>query len=173
MAFSIEPFSKTLELPLFSGQQPQEVAAVLVPLPKNTTATVFGQRIALWPQRFSTYLLDSNELVVNPQAIWDAPTESSSFSITGIVPSGFAPDTRVLSVGPFTSERYIAVVCSHKRVGQSDYTSSAPQHSFKSFDIKGQNAMSFTMVNAEDGGDSDFHDTVVGVAVTYTTKRRN
>ncbi|KAJ3892537.1 hypothetical protein GG344DRAFT_75849 [Lentinula edodes] len=172
MSFGIEPFTKDLNLPLLSGQEPEIVTAVLVPLPKDTNAAVFGQRIALWPQRFNSYLLDSNEIVVDPQAVWDAPAESSQFAVTTIVPSGFALDNRFLSVGPFPDDRYIAIVCSHKRAGQSQYAPSTPTFSSKHFNIKGHKALSFTMVNAEDGGDTDYHDTVVGVAVTYTTKDR-
>ncbi|KAJ3768990.1 hypothetical protein FB446DRAFT_791800 [Lentinula raphanica] len=170
MVFRSEPLSKVIRLPLRAGEEPEDVQAVLVPLPKDTTGTVFGQRIAEYPQRFNTYLLDSNDFVVNPQAVWDAPTASSQFAITNINPSGFALDNRALFVGPFNDDHFIAVVCTHKKPGSGEYISSTSQYSFNSFKIQGKNAMSFTMVNAEDGGDSDFHDTVVGVAVTYTKK---
>ena len=42
MSFGIEPFTKDLNLPLLSGQEPEIVTAVLVPLPKDTNAAVFG-----------------------------------------------------------------------------------------------------------------------------------
>lgn len=124
------------------------------------------QRIAMWPQRFNSYLLNSSEIVVDPQAVWDAPAENSQFAVTTIVPSGFAPDNRFLSVGPFSDDRYIAIVCSHKKAGQSHYAPSTPTFSSvrssssdsdfievnkcilqKHFNIEGHKALSFTMVS--------------------------
>ncbi|KAF8168688.1 hypothetical protein BJ912DRAFT_1149652 [Pholiota molesta] len=67
------------------------------------------QMIAEWPQCFNTYLLDTNNVVVNPQV-----------------------DKNVFSVGPFAEDRDIAVYCSHKKAGATSFTDSDPRHSFPS-----------------------------------------
>ncbi|KAF8968938.1 hypothetical protein BDZ97DRAFT_2072645 [Flammula alnicola] len=167
-ALALKPALRTINLSAAGG--PSDATVVVIPLPKNTVGVVFGQRLAEYLQRCNTYLLDTNNLVIDPQAVWDAPAASSRFLISQIVPSGFAQDPSVLCVGPFNEDRNIAVYCSHKKAGDSAYKQSEPKHSFYEFKIGSKNAISFTMVNAEDGGDSDFHDTVVGVAVVYTTK---
>ncbi|KAJ7817202.1 hypothetical protein B0H14DRAFT_2843196 [Mycena olivaceomarginata] len=153
-----------------SASQPSDAKVVVVPLPKNTIGITFGvsgfKRTAAWLQRTNTYLLDTNYLVIDPQAVWDAPEENSRFNITTIVPPSFSdPDPAVLSVGPYTEDRYIGVYLSHKAPSDTDYVSSDPKHDYHEFQIGGQNAIRFTMVNAEDGGDTDYHDAVVGVAV--------
>ncbi|KIM46734.1 hypothetical protein M413DRAFT_261550 [Hebeloma cylindrosporum] len=168
MPLALQPALKVIDLSKLNG--PSNATVVVVPLPKKTVGIVFGQRTAQFLQRYNTYLLDSNNVVIDPQAVWDAPSDNGRFFITEIVPKGFAQDPAVLSVGPFNDDRNIAVYCSHKRPGDSSYTQSDPHHSYYEFKIGSKNAISFTMVNAEDGGDSDYHDTVVGVAVNYTTK---
>ncbi|KAI3622458.1 hypothetical protein WG66_015002 [Moniliophthora roreri] len=158
-----------LQIDLSANNGPSDAKVVAVPLPAKTVGVVFGQRTAEWRQRYNTYLLDANNLVIDPQAVWDSQSSNARFFISQSVPSN-APDPNVLSIGPFNDDRKIAVYCSHLRDGSSDFQQSDPKHSFNNFTIGGKNAIAFTMINAEDGGDSDYHDTVVGVAVLSTTK---
>lgn len=90
--------------------------------------------IAEWPQRFNTYLLDtSNNIVLDPQVLWDASSDGSRFDITEVVPkSALPPDPNVFSLGPYNEDRNIAVYCSHKKSGQQSYTQSDPRHTFVS-----------------------------------------
>ncbi|KAH9477932.1 hypothetical protein JR316_0010164 [Psilocybe cubensis] len=185
MSLSSEALVKRINLSSCNG--PSNATVVVVPLPKKTVGVIFGQMIAEWPQRFNTYLLDVNDnIVMDPQVLWDARSDGSRFNVTEIVPQSAMPmDSHVLSLGPYNEDRNIAIYCSHKKAGQSSYTQSDPRHTF----IGGKNAITFTMVkpvifqqfgpiidcsylqiNAEDGGDTDYHDTVVGVAVNFMTK---
>ncbi|KAJ7512146.1 hypothetical protein B0H11DRAFT_2213945 [Mycena galericulata] len=158
--FAQKPALRTIDLSKVS--MPTEAQVVVVPLPKKTIGITFGQRTAAWLQRSNTYLLDTDHLVLDPQAVWDAPEDNSRFKITTIIPaSALDLDPAVLSVGPYNEDRYIAVYVSHMALNDTDY------HEFK---IDGKDAIKFTMVNAEDGGDEDYHDTVVGIAVLSTTK---
>jgi len=67
------------------------------------------QRNAEYLQRFNTYLLNSDGIVVDPQAVWDAPSADSRFFISKIVPDQVVQDPAVLSVGPFNEDRYIFI----------------------------------------------------------------
>ncbi|PPQ85027.1 hypothetical protein CVT25_010416 [Psilocybe cyanescens] len=164
-----EALIKTINLSQCDG--PSDATVVVVPLPKNTVAIVFGQMIAEWKQRFNTYLLDTDNIVIDPQVVWDATTNGSRFDITKVVPQSIVPpDPHVFSIGPYSQDYNIAVYCSHKRPGAGSFAQSDPRHTFNSFKIGSKNAVTFTMVHAEDGGDTDYHDTVVGVAVNYLTK---
>ncbi|KAF8888468.1 hypothetical protein CPB84DRAFT_1964201 [Gymnopilus junonius] len=144
---------------------PSDATVVIVGLPKKNVGIVFGQRTAQWLQRYNTYLLNTDNIVINPQALWDAPSDNGRFLISQIVPPGAAEDPSVLCMGPYTEDRNIAVYCSHKKAGSGSFVESDTKHSFHEFKIGSKTAIAFTMVNAEDGGDSDYHDTVVGVAV--------
>jgi hypothetical protein len=89
------------------------------------------QMIAEWPQCFNTYLLDTNNVVVNPQVVWNASSDWIRFDITQVVPMNLLPqDKNVFSVGPFAEDRDIAVYCSHKKAGATSFTDSDPRHSF-------------------------------------------
>jgi hypothetical protein len=69
--------------------------------------------------------------LTDEQAVWDAPTKSSRFNITNFLPKSLSiPDTNVLSVGPFSEDRSIAVYLSHKAPGKTDYEESTPNHQF-------------------------------------------
>ncbi|EDR01303.1 uncharacterized protein LACBIDRAFT_312229 [Laccaria bicolor S238N-H82] len=142
--------------------------------PRKPSASFSGgiqQRTAEWVQRYNTYVLDTNYFVKDPQALWLAPSDNSRFDIAEIKPPDFVDkDPAVLSIGPFNDDNYIAVYTSHQKPGEKNFAPSDPHHSSYDFTIGGKNAISFTLVNAEDGGDSDYHDTVVGVAVNYTYK---
>ncbi|KAF8641300.1 hypothetical protein AX16_010079 [Volvariella volvacea WC 439] len=159
-----------INVDLSKADGPSDAKVVVVPLPKKTVGIVFGQRTAAWSQRYNSYLLNTDHIVIDPQAVWDAPSDNSRFLITQVIPPGVAPDPSVLGVGPFDDDRYIAVYCSHKRQGSEKFEQSDPKHEYQNFTIGGKKAISFTMVHAEDGGDQDYHDTVVGVAVVATTK---
>ncbi|KAJ7822998.1 hypothetical protein B0H14DRAFT_3088949 [Mycena olivaceomarginata] len=153
--FALKPALRTIDLS--KASQPSDAKVVVVPLPKNTIGITFGQRTAAWLQRTNTYLLDTNYLVIDPQAVWDAPEETADSILPQSSPY----------VGPYTEDRYIGVYLSHKAPSDTDYVSSDPKRlrTYHEFQIGGQNAIRFTMVNAEDGGDTDYHDAVVGVAV--------
>ncbi|KAJ7472880.1 hypothetical protein B0H11DRAFT_2236759 [Mycena galericulata] len=167
--FAQKPALRTIDLSKVS--MPTEAQVVVVPLPKKTIGITFGQRTAAWLQRSNTYLLDTDHLVLDPQAVWDAPEDNSRFKITTIIPaSALDLDPAVLSVGPYNEDRYIAVYVSHMAPNDTDYVSSTPKFDYHEFKIDGKDAIKFTMVNAEDGGDQDYHDTVVGIAVLSTTK---
>ncbi|KIM40800.1 hypothetical protein M413DRAFT_11597 [Hebeloma cylindrosporum] len=148
-------------------------AIAVVPLPKDTIGIVFGQRISEYPQRYNTYIADADGIVLEPQAVWDAPSESSRFKITKSVPASLIiPDPKILSIGPFKEDRHIGIYFSHKKPGDSEYEESVPQHSTYDFKIGGESAITFTMVNVDDGSGCGpgFQDTVLGVAVVSTTK---
>jgi hypothetical protein len=94
-------------------------------------AWVLQQMLAARPQRFNTYLLDTNNIVVNPQVVWDASSDGSRFDVSQVVPMNLLPqDKNVFSVGPFAEDRNLAVYCSHKKAGATSYTESDPRHSF-------------------------------------------
>ncbi|KAH9477931.1 hypothetical protein JR316_0010163 [Psilocybe cubensis] len=159
--------SQIKKIDLSARDGPSDADVVLVPFPKNTVGVIFGQMIAEWPQRFNTYLTDSDtNFVEDPQVLWDANKDGSRFNVTAVQPTSAKPlDPNVFSLGPYTEDRYIAIYCSHKAPGDSSFKPSEPKYTFESFQIGGKNAITFTMVHAEDGGDTDFHDTVVGVSV--------
>ncbi|KAK7005888.1 hypothetical protein R3P38DRAFT_3040205 [Favolaschia claudopus] len=153
---------------------PSEAKVVAVPLPKKTFGVIFGQRTAGWTQGFNSYLLDSNYLPLEPSALWVADeSDECRAMVTQIVPPGFAKDPSVFSVGPFSDDRYIAILATHKGPKDSQLVASDPKFQYHAFTIGSETkpAVRFTMINAEDGGDSDYHDLVVGVAVVATTKK--
>ncbi|KAK7005884.1 hypothetical protein R3P38DRAFT_3326369 [Favolaschia claudopus] len=165
-ALTAKPSLKVIDLSRLSG--PTDAHVVVVPLPKNTFGVVFGQRTAGWLQGFNSYVLDSDHLPVDVSALWVAPSsEQSRAMITKIVPEHLAKDPSVLSVGPFMDDRYIAVLATHQKPGDDKLVPSDPKFQYHSFKIGSETkpTVVFTMVNAEDGGDADYHDTVVGVAV--------
>ncbi|KIK62850.1 hypothetical protein GYMLUDRAFT_492469 [Collybiopsis luxurians FD-317 M1] len=166
-----EPFHDTLKLPV-PGERgdDHDIHVIVLPFPKATNAVVFGQRIAAWPQFFNTYILDSNKQFVSVQAFWTAPNESSEFQITASQPGNIAPNPIVLTLPSSNEDRYIAVYATHTPPGSSELKPSDMKHEHNNFLIGGKKAIDFTMIHAEDGGDLDYHDTVVGVSVTYTTK---
>ncbi|KAF8185435.1 hypothetical protein BJ912DRAFT_973467, partial [Pholiota molesta] len=146
-ALAFEPCLKVIDLSRANG--PSSAKVILIPLPKNTVGILFGQMLAAWPQRFNTYLLDTNNIVVNPQVVWDASSDGSRFDVSQVVPMNLLPqDKNVFSVGPFSEDRNLAVYCSHKKAGATSYTESDPRHSFQAFKIGNKNAISFTMVSA-------------------------
>ncbi|KAF8901374.1 hypothetical protein CPB84DRAFT_1777703 [Gymnopilus junonius] len=149
---ALTPTLSKIDLSKVGG--PSDATVVIVGLPKNNVGIVFGQRTAEWLQRYNTYLLNTNNIVIDPQALWDAPSDNGRFLISQIVPGGFDKDPSVSAWKP----------------SSSGFVQSDTKHSFHEFKIGNKTAITFTMVNAEDGGDSDFHDTVVGVAVASTTK---
>ncbi|KIM40799.1 hypothetical protein M413DRAFT_28554 [Hebeloma cylindrosporum] len=171
---TISKFQRGVQMiDLSKAEGPSDATVVGVPLPKGTIGIVFGQRTADYAQRYNTYIVDDDSIVREPQVVWDALTENSRFEITKIVPSSYKPpitDPNVMSVGPFEEDLHIAVHLSHKGPNDTEYKESIPQHDYHDFLIGGKNAISFTMINGEDGADKDNHDTVVGVAVVYTTK---
>ncbi|PPQ71685.1 hypothetical protein CVT26_007652 [Gymnopilus dilepis] len=160
---ALKPSLDTVDLSRAGG--PSSATVVVVGLPKDNVAVVFGQRTSEWPQRFNTYLLDTDNIVINPQALWDAHSDKSRFLISQVVPTGFDKDPSVLCMGPYTEDRNIAVYVSHQKPGSGGFTQSDAQTSYHDFKIGNKTAITFTMINAEDGGDSDYQDTVVGVAV--------
>ncbi|KIM40801.1 hypothetical protein M413DRAFT_11598 [Hebeloma cylindrosporum] len=128
------------------GNKPSNATVAVVPLPKDTIGIVFGQRISEYSQRYNTYITDADGVVLDPQAVWDAPSESSRFKITKSVPASFIiPDPNVLSIGPFKEDRHIGIYFSHKKIGDSEYEESVAQHSTYEFKIGGENAITFTM----------------------------
>lgn len=87
--------------------------------------------VAEWAQRFNTYLLDTNNIVIDPQVLWDASSSGSRFGVTDVVPPNLVPaDKNVFSIGPLTEDRNIAVYCSHRRPGSNQYMESDPRHTF-------------------------------------------
>lgn len=218
----LKPIVRIIDLSKEKPEGPSEAKVIAVPLPKDTVGIIFGvswrvslpmchlshrcwglqQRTAYYVQRFNTYILNPNNLVEDPQAVWEAPNDESRFMIVDIVPPGFDKDPNVLSVGPFPDDRQIAIYCSHVNPDTGKYESSDPHFSYVRLS---QCCISLTtslsnlsawfrdwrqvchlfyygeyciedcgwwgkvrisiQINAEDGGDSDYHDTVVGVAV--------
>ncbi|KAI3605217.1 hypothetical protein WG66_013175 [Moniliophthora roreri] len=167
-ALALEPTSLTLDLSANNG--PSDAKVVAVPFPKKTVGIIFSQRTGTSSrQHLNTYLLDVNNTILEPQALWDAPDRNSRFSIIQSLPVNFAPDPHVLTVGPFNDDRKIVVYCSHL-AHDGSYQQNDPKHDFHNFTIGSKNAIAFTMINSEDGGDTDYHDSVTGVAVSYTYK---
>jgi hypothetical protein len=90
---------------------------------------VLQQRTSEYLQRYNTYIVDADGIVLDPQAVWDASTDGDRFSISNIVPKYFkAPDPNVLSVGPFDKDYQIGIYFSHKGPEDTRYEESVPQH---------------------------------------------
>ncbi|KAF9522106.1 hypothetical protein CPB83DRAFT_840750 [Crepidotus variabilis] len=166
-----QPAHKTVDLSADYGAEAKNVDIIAIPFPKNTIATVFGQMTAEWEQCFNSYILDLNYIVVGTQAVWDAKSNGTRFQVTATQPTGVAPpDPTVFNFGPFNEDRYVGIYCAHIDPTSSKLVWSSTKEQHYTFQIGSKNAIAFTMVNAEDGGDEDYHDTVVGVAVSFLTK---
>ncbi|KIK66948.1 hypothetical protein GYMLUDRAFT_37989 [Collybiopsis luxurians FD-317 M1] len=169
---ALEPFHDTLKLPVQGSRSgdDHDIHVIVLPFPKATNAVVFGQRIAQWAQFFNTYILDSNKQFISVQAFWTAPSDPSEFRITGSQPSSIAPNPIVLTLPSSKEDRYIAVYATHTPPGSSELKASDMKHEHVSHVFEHSRSKVVIQIHAEDGGDSDYHDTVVGVSVTYTTK---
>jgi hypothetical protein len=84
-----------------------------------------------WTQKFNSYIVDKDNIVVSPQAVWTAASEGR-FNITKLVPPNNAQDPFVLSVGPFTDDYKIAIFISHLKPGDSNFTESKMQEQYVS-----------------------------------------
>ncbi|EDR04236.1 uncharacterized protein LACBIDRAFT_330726 [Laccaria bicolor S238N-H82] len=130
---ALKPALRTIDLSKADG--PSDAKVVVIPLPAKLSALSSDGGIqqrtgAEWAQRYNTYVFDTDYIVIDPQAIWDPPSDNSRFLITKIVPSEFDQNPTVLSIGPFNDDNYVAIHCSHLRPGQKNFINSDPHHSF-------------------------------------------
>ncbi|KAF6757858.1 hypothetical protein DFP72DRAFT_1167742 [Ephemerocybe angulata] len=169
-----------------------KIEEISVPFPKNTIALVFGECTAVWAQRVHVQRLTSSEVVLNPQYTF-GPSDKGELTVTSVDSanddgtvtsqniSSVAPDPHVLKLGPYTVDQTIRVQCEHHNPDDSEGTWTTNHHCSETHDFQAVGktsgggtilgkALTVTMINTEDGGDEDNHDTVVSVAITYTTK---
>jgi len=92
----------------------------------------FQQRTSEYRQRCNIYIFDTDGIVLNPQVVWDAPSQADGnrFKMRRIVPEDFpkAPDHNVLSVDPVNQDRHIEIYSTYKRSEDGKYEESFPQY---------------------------------------------